>query len=66
MADNNPKFTPIEWEIMADQQIETTLAIIKIQVANAKLMKAKFEALKAEGFTEQQALEIIKSRPLME
>lgn len=66
MANDNPRFTPIEWEMMVDQQIETTLAIIKIQAANAKLMKAKFEALKAEGFTEQQALEIVKTRPLME
>lgn len=32
----------------------------------AKVLKAKYDNLVSQGFTEQQALEIIKTRPLYE
>ncbi len=35
---------------------------IRMQREMSKLIKARFDALVSEGFTEQQALEIVKSR----
>ncbi|MCU5730948.1 hypothetical protein OCF44_09235 [Bacillus pacificus] len=35
---------------------------IRMQREMSKLLKARFDALVSEGFTEQQALEIVKSR----
>lgn len=60
------KLTKIELEMALDQMEETLPYLIKRQSQNAKLLKAKFDTLIETGFTEQQAIEIIKSRPLIE
>lgn len=39
---------------------------LKYLPGQAKCLKQKYDALVAEGFTDQQALEIVKTRPLFE
>lgn len=57
---------PSELE-MAIQELTSNLPImIESAKISAKVLKAKYDSLTAEGFTEQQALEIIKARPLYE
>lgn len=40
--------------------------IIEQQKLNAKVHRARFDALVSEGFTENQAIEIVGKRPLFE
>ena len=40
--------------------------LLEQQSMNAKVHKARFGALIAEGFTEKQALEVVGKRPLVE
>ena len=39
---------------------------IQIYGIQAQALRAKFDALKKEGFTDDQALEIVKTRPIFE
>lgn len=60
------KMTNIEFEMAIDElesKLPYQLRNISIQ---AKVFKAKFDSLKGEGFTDAQALEIVKTRPLYE
>ncbi len=66
MDQPNGKFSKIEMEMALDQVIETLPILMKKSSHDAKLLKKKYDDLVAEGFTEHQALEIIKTRPLAE
>lgn len=58
----NGKLTPIEWQMLIDGLVEQLPFQIKLYVESSKLFKARFDALVAAGFTEPQALEIVKAR----
>ncbi|MFF0831003.1 hypothetical protein ACFYU8_29610 [Brevibacillus sp. NPDC003359] len=60
----NGKLTAIEWQMLIDNIIEEMPYQIKIHVEVSKLYKARFDALVSSGFTENQALEILKARGL--
>lgn len=52
---------------MAMDEIKNMLPLIQEQqTLNAKIHKARYDALIYEGFTEPQALEIVGKRPLFE
>jgi uncharacterized pyridoxamine 5'-phosphate oxidase family protein len=62
----NGKFTRVEAEIAVDQMIEILPAMLRQVPYQAKVFKAKYDALVKEGFTKEEALDIVKSRPLFE
>lgn len=63
MADKqNGKVTNIELEMMVDEMMRLSPYVIKGLQENAKQLKVRYDALKQEGFTDQQALEIVKVR----
>ncbi|MGF9907913.1 hypothetical protein [Brevibacillus porteri] len=61
----NGKLTPIEWQMLIDELVAEMPYQIKMYAESSKLFKARFDALIATGFTEQQALEIVKARGIM-
>lgn len=62
----NGKLTNIEMEMALDEMKRNLPYMIQNAAVSAKFLKAKYDSLIGEGFTEQQALEIIKVRPLYE
>lgn len=66
--ENQPtgKLTPIEMEMAIDEVKRNLPYMIQSAAISAKVLKAKYDSLVSEGFTEKQALEIIKTRPLYE
>lgn len=60
------KVTRIEMEVALDYLIESLPVLIRRASIDAQMLKVKYDALVAEGFSKQQALEIVKSRPLYE
>lgn len=65
------KSNKIQQDKVAMQEgIKAIIAIVPEQIKlfsiHAKVLKAKQEALIKEGFTEEQALEIVKTRPIFE
>ncbi|KIL72703.1 hypothetical protein [Bacillus badius] len=62
----NGKITNLEAEMMIDESKEKLPYLIENAKITSKLLKARYESLIAEGFTEKQALEIILTRPLYE
>lgn len=62
----NGKLTTIEMEMAIDELKRNLPFFIQSAAVTAKVLKAKYDSLVSEGFTEQQALEIIKVRPLYE
>ncbi|MBG9548404.1 hypothetical protein [Cytobacillus firmus] len=58
----NGKITNIEFQIMIDEMVRNLPYQIEAFKLNAKLIKARYDALKDEGFSEQEALEIVKAR----
>ncbi|TQR29410.1 hypothetical protein [Brevibacillus brevis] len=60
----NGKLTPIELQMMLDDFIKNMPFQIKYFTESAKLYKARFDSLVAAGFTEAQALQILKARGL--
>lgn len=63
---SNGKVTNIEMEIMLDEQRAKLPYLIQNYRIQAKLHKARYDSLIEEGFSEQQAMEIVKTRPLYE
>jgi hypothetical protein len=60
------KVTRVEMEMALDQILEGLPMFVRKTAADAKYLKAKYDGLVAAGFTEAQALEIVKARPLYE
>lgn len=61
-----PQVTQIEMEMHADTIRKALPGFLLLQGSNALLLFKKFEELKAAGFSEAQALEIVCKRPLYE
>ncbi|KHD86365.1 hypothetical protein NG54_03350 [Heyndrickxia ginsengihumi] len=67
MADKtNGKITNVELEMALDEARGQLPYLIESTVIQGKILKAKFDNLIAAGFTEEQALEIVKARPVYE
>lgn len=62
----NGKVTRIEAELMVDQIREILPAQLQLAPLHAQQIRAKYNALVKEGFTKEEALEIVKSRPIFE
>lgn len=62
MSEPNKQYTNIELEMILDNFVKALPMQIRMQCEMSKVYKARFDALVSEGFTEQQALEIVKSR----
>lgn len=62
----NGKVSRVELEMVLDHIKETLPVMLQKAEHDAKLIKAKYEALLAEGFTEAQALKIVSTRELYE
>lgn len=58
----NGKITPIEWQMMIDEERQNLPYIIEYLALDSHAMKARYDALVKEGFTADQALEIVKAR----
>lgn len=57
---------PTEME-MAIQELKSSMPfMIESTMVSAKVLKAKYDNLITEGFNEQQAMDIVKARPLYE
>ncbi|MCU5537266.1 hypothetical protein OCB04_15125 [Bacillus cereus] len=62
MSESIKKYTNVEFEMMLDNMIQMMPIQIKYFDELSKLYRARFDSLVKVGFTEQQALEIVKSR----
>lgn len=66
MDETNGKITNVEWEMALDNFLAGLPMVLQLIGPQSKILKARFDALIKEGFTEAQALEIVKVRPLIE
>ncbi|HHB2168497.1 hypothetical protein OCB69_22675 [Bacillus cereus] len=62
MSETNGNYSNIELEMMLDTMKKNLPIQIKYHNELAKLYKARFDALVREGFTQEQALEIVLAR----
>ncbi|MRS27118.1 hypothetical protein [Bacillus sp. RIT694] len=62
MSEKNGNYSNIELEMMLDAMKKNLPIQIKYHNELAKLYKARFDALVREGFTQEQALEIVLAR----
>jgi hypothetical protein len=64
MKQDNPngKITNVEFEMMVDEMIRTIPFQIKYHVELSKLYKSRYDSLMAAGFSDKEALEIVKAR----
>lgn len=56
------KLNPAAMDLAADEYDVRLPYLKRMLETEAVLINARFEALKKEGFTEEQALEIVKAR----
>lgn len=57
---------PTEVEMAIQEMANSLPLFVESAKISAKVLKTKFDNLISEGFNEQQAMEIIKTRPLYE
>ncbi|TVX92271.1 hypothetical protein [Paenibacillus agilis] len=62
----NGKMTKVEMEMAVDQMLEFLPVFIAQAQPQAQLLRSKYVALKAEGFSDKEALHIVSTRPLYE
>lgn len=62
----NGQYTRVELEMAVDQMVDLLPAQLRAYSVHAQALKAKYDALVKEGFSEAAALEIVKSRPIYE
>lgn len=62
MDNPNGKLSNVELEMMVDELKRIAPYQMEFFKTNSGLLKARFDSLISEGFTESQALEIVKSR----
>lgn len=62
--DQNKKLLQVELEMMVDQLREMLPAQLQIQVINSQILFRKYTELQKAGFTKEEAMEIVKSRPI--
>ncbi|WP_264647956.1 hypothetical protein [Bacillus thuringiensis] len=62
MSEPNKQYTNIELEMILDNFVKALPMQMRMQREMSKVYKSRFDALVSEGFTKQQALEIVKSR----
>ncbi|PEL75400.1 hypothetical protein CN603_13000 [Bacillus toyonensis] len=62
MSNPGGQYSNIELEMILDNFVKALPIQLRMQREISKLFKARFDALVSEGFTEQQALEIVKAR----
>lgn len=58
----NGKVSNIELEMAIDEMKRYLPYQIQMFILNSKALKARFDALKGEGFTDEQSIEIVKAR----
>ncbi|KZE67030.1 hypothetical protein AWM68_19765 [Fictibacillus phosphorivorans] len=56
------KLSNVEFEMMVDEMIRTLPYTIKYHVELSKLYKSRYDSLIAAGFSDKEALEIVKAR----
>lgn len=66
MSADKRQVTQIEMEMMVDQIKVGVPAILLLNEQHAIILWDKFNKLKDQGFTEQQALHIISTRPVID
>lgn len=62
----NKAMQSLELQMALDNMKEFLPLFIERCTPNAKIRKAKYEALLKEGFTEAQAIEIVSKSPIIE
>lgn len=66
MSAQKKQFTQVEMEMAVDQFKIAVPAMLLLNAQHALVFWSKFEELQKVGFTEAQAMELIKARPLIE
>lgn len=60
------QYNQVEFEMMVDNIKKVIPAQLQLQALHAQVFYRKYMELKAAGFNDQQALDIVKTRPLFE
>lgn len=64
MPEQPKKYMQVELEMMVDQMREMLPAQLQVQTINAQILFRKYTELQNAGFTKEEALKIVVSRPV--